>query len=172
LPRYSDNRYKNETIVTIAALFIMLLAAGVSLTTISVGNDIENNEYLLDESVDPVFEAERAALAGIKAAKGHIECHGIKARGNLPKRFYANGGSFEVAWGDINMADSTVRVMSRGYYEADDEKIYESKLESIINVKFLTAHDTQLLLNYYSHDSHYNHPDDTENKSETRGFGQ
>lgn len=140
---------KSDTVITIVALFVMLIAGGISISTISTNQNVQSLQVSAIEPVNPVSLAEQAAMAGIKAAKSHIECHGIKKPGGLPRQFYVNGGRFEVNWDEINVTDSTVHIVSTGYYESDGKKMYTSRLESIIDISFLPSHDQRILSDYY-----------------------
>jgi len=147
------NSNRSDTAVTMVVLCVMLLAGGISIATINT----DQNSQLMDNSVleiaDPFDKAEQAAMAGIKAAKGHIECHGINESGGLPEQFFANGGRFEVAWDEINVNDSTVHIVSTGYYELNLDKIYTSQLESVIKVDIFATHSQQILKDYYKNHS-------------------
>lgn len=151
MPRIIDrSKNRSDIIVTIFALFAIFLAGGISIATISTNHKTHsrhNAEITLD---NPVIKAEQAALAGIQAAKGHIECHGRIQSGSLPQRFYANGSRFEVAWEDIDLRDSTVHIISTGFYELDEGKFYSSKLETVIKVKLLSSHQPPILDEYYT----------------------
>jgi hypothetical protein len=146
-----SGKNRSDSFVTIFAIFAILLAGGISIGTMS------SNEAIPNIVADPLDRAEQAAFAGIQAAKGHIECHGIKHRGALPQQFFANGGRFEVAWDEPNPADSTVRVVATGYYESilDPEKgnshIYSSRLESVLKVNTVSTHSNgpAILDHYY-----------------------
>lgn len=116
-----------------------------------------SNEIIPPPIDDPTSKADEAASAGIQAARGHIECHGLKQQGALPRQFFANGGRFEVAWSDFNPTDSTVRVISTGYYEIPglpDEfgaKSYCTRLESTLKVNLISTHSqTPILARYYT----------------------
>ncbi|MCD6161499.1 MAG: hypothetical protein J7K40_03680 [candidate division Zixibacteria bacterium] len=140
---------KNDTIIMVVALFVMLLAGGISMSTINTDQNVKSMQVAAIEPLNPLNLAEQAAMAGIKAAKGHIECHSIKKPGSLPRQFYVNGGRFEVEWDDINIADSTVNIVSTGYYESDSKKTYTSRLESVIDLSFMPSHNQQILSDYY-----------------------
>ena len=140
---------KSDNLVTVFAIFAILLAGGISLGTMS------QPEITQQPVADPVKLAEQAAYAGIEAARWHIECHGLKAGGALPRRFYVNGGRFEVAWDGLNQADSTVRVLSTGYYEIAgdsleiENRVFCSMLETIIKID-CTAHPrSEILARHY-----------------------
>ena len=147
---------RSEIAVTIVAMFVLLLVGGISLTTISISQNTQTMTDTAYEPFNPVNKAEQAAMAGIKAAKGHIECHGIKKSGGLPQQYFVNGGRFEVAWDDINLVDSTVNIVSTGFYEFDSGNTYTSKLESVIDLNLLSSHNQQILSGYYN--NHTNKP--------------
>ena len=153
---------RSDTAVTMVVLCVMLLAGGISIATINTDQNSQLQDNSILETVDPFDKAEQAAMAGIKAAKGHIECHGLRENGSLPEQYFVNGGRFEVAWDDINVNDSTVHIVSTGFFELSTDKIYTSQLESVIKVNFLTTHGQQFLKDYYKHHSHSygNHPAD------------
>jgi hypothetical protein len=146
-----SEKNRSDSFVTIFAIFAILLAAGISVGTMN------SRETIPDIVIDPVDRAEQAAFAGIQAAKGHIECHGIKHRGALPQQYFANGGKFSVAWDEPNMNDSTVHVVATGYYESllDPESgsahIYSSRLESVVRINIVSAHSNGvgILEHYY-----------------------
>lgn len=141
---------QGDRVVTVFAIFAIILAVAISVVTMG------SHEIIQLPVDDPMSRADEAASAGISAAKGHIECHGLKQRGALPRQFFANGGRFEVAWGDLNPADSTVRVVSTGFYEIPgipDEfgaKSYCSRLESTLKVNLIATHNqSPILARYY-----------------------
>jgi len=72
------------------------------------------------------------------------------------EQYFVNGGRFEVAWDDINLADSTVNIVSTGSYEFDSGNTYTSKLESVIDLDLLSSHNQQILSGYYN--NHINKP--------------
>ena len=147
------NNSRNDMVITIVALTVLIFAGGISIATI---NTDHKKSYLNDsilEPLDPFDKAEQAAIAGIKAAQGHINCHGIKESGGLPERFYANGGRFKVSWDDINIEDSTVHIVSTGYFETNDENTYTSHLESEIKVELAVTHNQKILSEYYKNHS-------------------
>jgi hypothetical protein len=141
---------QNDRLVTVFAIFAIILAAAISFATLG-------NHSLAAPSVeDPADQAADAAAAGIQAAKGHIECHSLKSGGALPRQYYANGGKFEVAWSEFNPIDSTVRIISTGYYEipgmADEfgAKNYCARLETDMKVNLtVTQNQTPILARYY-----------------------
>lgn len=156
MPRIVDrSKNRSDTIVTIFALFAIFLAGGISIATISTDlktHSSHNAEIMQD---NPVSKAEQAAFAGIQAAKGHIECHGRIQSGSLPRQFYANGGRFEVTWEDIDLSDSTVHIISTGFYELDGGKFYSSKLETVMKVKLLSSHQPPILDKYYRRNNNH-----------------
>jgi len=147
-----DNR--SDIVVTLFALFALLLAGGISIATITTDKEVKSSdrtEFGLD---DPLNKVEIAAKAGIDAARGHIQCHGITESGGLPSQYYANGARFEVVWDKINLLDSTVHIISTGFINHDDGQIYTSKLESILKVDLMVTHEIPILHEYYKQNSY------------------
>lgn len=141
---------KTDRIVIIFAVFAIIMAAAISFATLG------NHEVTAPQAEDPGDRAAEAAAAGIQAAKGHIECHSLKSGGSLPRQYFANGGRFEVAWSEFNPADSTVQIISTGYYEipgmADEfgAKSYCARQETNLKVKLVPTHNqTPILARYY-----------------------
>jgi len=132
----------------IAALCVVIFAGAMTFSPITGKNNQQAGKAAA-ETTNPFDMAEQAAMAGISAARGHIECHGIRQRGGLPRQFYVNGGSFEVTWGEVNLADSTVHVISVGYLESGLGAAYTSTLQSDLRVNLLPAHSQTILLHYY-----------------------
>ncbi len=150
---YSKNR--SDTVITIFALFAMLLAGGISIATINTDQQSKSPGSSMSGLADPLEMAEQAALAGLDAARGHIECHGIRARGGLPEHFYANGARYKVTWDDINLGDSTVFVVSTGLYTLGDGETCNTKLESVIKVDLMVSHEKPIFHEYYLKNSKY-----------------
>ncbi|MCP4580460.1 MAG: hypothetical protein GY839_02500 [candidate division Zixibacteria bacterium] len=146
-----NNRHgsRSDVVVTLFALLAIVLAGGISIATISTEKQADPFGAEDLSLTDPVGKAETAALAGIDAARGHIECHGITESGGLPGQYYANGARFEVAWDKINLADSTVHIVSTGFMSQDDGKIFSSIIESVHKIDFLASHDRPVLHEYY-----------------------
>jgi hypothetical protein len=141
---------QNDRLVTVFAIFAIILAAAISFATLGDKN------IIAPSAENPVDQAADAAAAGIQAAKGHIECHSLKSGGALPRQYYANGGKFEVAWGEFNPIDSTVKIISTGYYDipgmADEfgAKNYCARLETDMKVNLTATHSqTPILPIYY-----------------------
>jgi hypothetical protein len=147
-----DDRSKNrsDSVVMIFALFAIFLAGGISIATITTDH---NTEVAFKDN--PISKAEQAAYAGIQAAKGHIQCHGRTQSGSLPRQFYVNGGKFEVTWENINLSDSTVHVISTGFYDVDGGKSYSSKLETVMKITLLSSHQPPILDDYYQKNKDY-----------------
>ncbi|OQX91531.1 MAG: hypothetical protein B6D58_07635 [candidate division Zixibacteria bacterium 4484_95] len=151
MPRIVDRtKNRSDSIVMIFALFAIFLAGGISIATITTGR---NTEVAFDNN--PITKAEQAAYAGIQAAKGHIECHGRTQSGSLPRQFYVNGGKFEVTWENLNLSDSTVHIISTGFYDGDGGKSYSSKLETVMKVTLLSSHQPPILDDYYKRTKDY-----------------
>jgi len=147
-----DNR--SDIVVTLFALFALLLAGGISIATITTDNEVKSSAKIDLGLEDPLNKVEIAARAGIDAARGHIQCHGITKSGGLPSQYYANGARFEVAWDKIDLSDSTVHVMSTGFINHDDGQIYTSKLESVLKVDLMVSHEVPILHEYYKKSGH------------------
>lgn len=145
---------KSDLVVTLFALFSILLAGGISIATISTDQQSEPIDVIDINKQDPVIKAEQAALAGLMAARGHIECHGITEKGGLPDQYYANGARFSAVWDKINLSDSTVHIISTGYFGDSDGEVHSSKFESIIKVDLASAHNQGILSDYYR--NHHN----------------
>ena len=143
----SGNR--SDTIVTLFALLAIFLAGGISIATISTDKNTDSGDHYAIGVADPIGQGELAAMAGISAAKGHIECHGITEGGGLPESYYANGARFEVAWDEINLADSTVYIVSTGYVSQADGQVFSSVIESVTKIDLLTAHEPPIMHDYY-----------------------
>lgn len=147
---HGRSRNQSDLIVTIFAIFAILLAGGISIATISTDQQSQPMEAVNFDKQEPIVKAEQAALAGLMAVRGHIECHGIKEKGGLPDQYYANGARFSAVWDDINLNDSTVHVISTGYFGDNDGEMHSSKFESIIKVDLASAHNEGILNNYYN----------------------
>ena len=148
---FGDKRSSNrsDTIVTLFALLAIFLAGGISIATISTDKQSDSlGQYNIGID-DPIGQAELAAMAGISAAKGHIECHGLTESGGLPGSYYANGARFEVAWDEIDLTDSTVYIVSKGYVSQADGQIFSSVIESVTKIDLLASHDRPILHDYY-----------------------
>ena len=161
------NELKGDSVLTIFALCAMLLAGGLSLATITT--DFRSATGNRNQSLnDPLTRAELAANAGISAARGHIECHGILDSGGLPEQYYANGARFKVSWDDIDLKDSTVHIVSAGFVDNAAGETYTSKLESIIKVDLLSVHDRPIFHEYYDRNVGYEGTADVHNKQSDR----
>ena len=148
---FFDNRKGNrsDTVITLFALGAILLAGGISLATISTDNNSGIGQAIDIYEADPLSRAEQAAFAGISAARGHIECHGITESGGLRDQYYANGARFSAVWEEINMVDSTVKVTVIGYCQDDSGEEYKTRFESVIKVELLKAHGRPPMHEYY-----------------------
>jgi len=140
---------KSDMVVTLFALFSILIAGGISIATITTNNEIESEINVNIYEIDPLIRAEQAAMAGIDAAKGHIQCHGIVDPGGLPNQYYANGARFEAVWDEINLKDSTVHVVSTGFCQTEKGEEFTTKYESIIKVNLIATHDQAILQDFY-----------------------
>lgn len=147
-----DNR--SDIVVTLFALFALLLAGGISIATITTDNEVKSLNKIDLGLEDPLNKVEMAAKAGIDAARGHIQCHGITESGGLPSQYYVNGARFEVVWDKIDLSDSTVHVISTGFINHDNGQIYTSKLESVLKVDLLVSHEIPVLHEYYMKNGH------------------
>ncbi len=141
---------RSDMVVTIFAIFAILLAGGISVATISTDKNSDIGAINTVMDAQPLARAEQAAMAGVSAVKGHIECHGITESGGLPDQYYANGARFNALWDEINLADSTVKIISTGYCLDDDGLEYSTEYESIIKVDLLASHDHPILQDYYN----------------------
>jgi len=146
-----DNRNGNRSdiVVTLFAVLAIVMAGGISIATISTDKQADSFDKFNLGMADPVSKAETAALAGIEAARGHIECHSITESGGLPAQYYANGARFEVAWDEIDLTDSTVHIVSTGFISQNDGKIFSSIIESVHKVDFVASHERPILHDYY-----------------------
>ena len=139
----SDSR--TDTVVLIFSTLAVLIAATLSMATISTGT-----RALMDDSPDPTERAESAANAGIDAARWHIECNGRVKAGGLSPRYHINGATYKVEWDDVDMTDSTVTVRSTGDFSWGDERHFRVQVESKIKLDFLPPHRNEILEAYYS----------------------
>ncbi len=161
-PGIFRNENRGDFLLTFIAVGIILLAAGITVG--KVKND--DHSATAVSITDPIAIAEEAAYAGIQAAKGHIECHGPRERGALPKQFYANGGRFKVVWDDFNPADSTIRVMAYGYCdmpstEGENGWTYTTRLESVIKIDRAISNGQKRILRHF-YDKQYRGSSDVE----------
>lgn len=136
---------RTDTVVLIFSTLAVLIAATLSMATIST-----NHSDVNFDTQDPLEKAEAAADAGIDAARWHIECHGRTEAGGLSPKYFINGATYKVEWDDINLADSTVNVRSLGNYTRGDDKNYEILVESRIKIEFMPSHRREILEDYYS----------------------
>ena len=143
---------RSDTIVTLIAIFSIILAGSISIATITTEQNIDNTASLNIYDADPLARAEQAAIAGIHAAKGHIQCHGLVDQGGLPDQYFANGARFMTVWDDINVNDSTVHIISTGYCRDNNGEEHITKLESVVKIDLLISHHQPILHDYY--DSH------------------
>jgi hypothetical protein len=136
---------RTDTVVLIFSALAVLIAATLSMATIST-----NHDTLAVNSPDAAERAEAAAQAGLDAARWHIECHGRTEAGGLTPKYFINGATYEVEWDDVNLADSTVTVRSTGQFSWGRGKQSEVSVESKIKLEFLAAHNQNILKDYYS----------------------
>jgi hypothetical protein len=136
---------RTDTVVLIFSALAVLIAATLSMATIST-----NHDTLAVNSPDAAERAEAAAQAGLDAARWHIECHGRTEAGGLTPKYFINGATYEVEWDDVNLADSTVTVRSTGQFSWGRGKQSEVSVESKIKLEFLAAHNQDILKDYYS----------------------
>ena len=141
---------RGDSAVTIFAIFAMLLAGGISIATISTDKNTDTGIPVNVMDIDPLARAEQAAAAGVKAVQGHIECHGITESGGLPDQYYANGARFNATWDEINLADSTVKIITKGYCVNENGMEYSTTFESVIKVNLLATHNQAILQDYYN----------------------
>jgi hypothetical protein len=154
---------RSDMVVTLIAIFSIIMAGGISIATITTDQNTDNAPVALNiYDTDPLARAEQAAMAGIHAVKGHIECHGRTDKGGLPDQYYANGARFTAVWDDINLTDSTVHVVSTGYCRDNSGEEHVTQLESIMKIDLLYSHHSSILQDYYS-SSHGIIPDSTDN---------
>lgn len=136
--------FKADSIVLLLSVMAVLVAATLTMATISKSND----EYSFN-SPDPLKRAEQAAKAGIEAARWHIQCHGRTDSGELQARYFVNGATYKVEWGTLLQSDSTVDVRSRAYFSWGGEKRYEVDLNTRIKIDYLPAHGEEIPRDYY-----------------------
>lgn len=136
---------RTDMVVLIFSTLAVLIAATLSMATIST-----NKDGIIYETLDPLKKAEDAANAGVDAARWHIECHGRTGAGGLTPKYFVNGAIYTVEWDDVNLADSTVNVRSRGDFTRGDDKHYEILVESRIKIEFMPSHKQEILSEYYS----------------------
>lgn len=136
---------RTDTVVLIFSTLAVLIAATLSMATISTTHD-----KALYDTLDPLKKAEDAANAGVDAARWHIECHGRTEAGGLTPKYFVNGATYTVEWDNVNLADSTVNVRSTGNFKRGDDKHYEIQVESKIKIEFLPSHRQDILEDYYS----------------------
>jgi hypothetical protein len=137
---------RTDTVVLIFSTLAVLIAATLSMATISNNHD----DTIAIDSPDAAKRAEAAANAGIESAKWHIECHGRTEAGGLMPKYYINGAIYTVEWDDVNMADSTVTVRSLGEFSWGDNECSEVMVESTINLEFFPKHNQEILSDYYN----------------------
>jgi hypothetical protein len=140
---HSDTR--TDTVVLIFSTMAVLIAATLSMATIST-----NHDDIIYDTLDPLEKAEAAANAGVDAARWHIECHGRTEAGGLTPKYFVNGATYTVEWDDVDLADSTVNVRSTGDFTRGDDKHYEIQVESRIKIEFMPSHNQEILKDYYS----------------------
>jgi hypothetical protein len=136
---------KTDTVVLMFSTLAVLIAATLSMATISNGT-----KGFIEDSPDPGERAEAAASAGIDAARWHIECHGRTEAGGLTPKYFVNGATYTVEWDDVDMSDSTVTVRSFGDFSWGDDQHYKVSMESTLKLEFFPAHRQNILAEYYS----------------------
>lgn len=139
--------FKADSIVLLLSAMAVLVAATLTMATIS-----RNNDELAFNSPDPLKRAEQAAKAGIEAARWHIQCHGRADSAGLPERYFVNGATYKVEWDTLDKSDSTVDVRSSGYFSWGGEREYQVDLNTSIKIGYLPAHGEDILSDYYTGD--------------------
>jgi hypothetical protein len=137
---------KTDLPILIISIIAVLVAGALSMATIARWSD----KNVISTASIPVEAADEAARAGIGAARWHIECHGRTTAGSLSPHYNVNGGLYRVAWGDMNLQDSLVEVISEGIFTVANNQDYSVRLDSTIKVNFLPAHTNEILTSYYS----------------------
>ena len=137
---------RNDGATLTLSAIALLLAILFSINTFSG----QATETSFNDSSDPFDQAQSAAQAGIEIAKWQIECNGYVAHGSLPPHFWINGATYTVEWDDVNMADSTVNIRSRGDMPAPDDMKYGIVKVAKIKLSFLPAQKNEILNDYYS----------------------
>jgi hypothetical protein len=132
--------------VLVLSIIAVLVAAVLSMATIVTRSD----KNTISATSIPDEVANEAAKAGISAAKWHIECHGRTTAGNLSSHYYINGATYRASWGDMDLQDSMVQVVSEGNFAVGNNQDYKVRLESKIKINFLPAHKNEILTSYYS----------------------
>ncbi len=132
--------------VLVLSVLAVLVAGAISITTISNSSD---KNYVAGVS-SPGQIADQAAMAGLEAAKWHIECHGRTTSGSIGPHFCINGALYSAEWGDMNPLDSTVVVKSTGDYEISKGQVFRAHLESKLKIEYLPPHKNMILSSYYS----------------------
>ena len=138
----------NDGATLTLSVIALLLAILFSINTFTG----QATETSFDNSTDPFDQAQTAAQAGIEIAKWQIECNGYVAHGSLPPHFWINGATYTVEWDDVNMADSTVNIRSRGDMPVPDNMRYGVVKEAKVKLSFLPVRKNAILNDYYSKD--------------------
>ncbi len=142
---------KLDSAVLIASALAVLVAATLTMATITRNSErSERRTEIFFDSPDPMKRAEQAARAGLDAAKWHIECHGRVEAGGLSPKYFNNGATYTVTWGDVDLSDSTVVVRSKGSFSWDGKRQYQVDAESKIKIESLPSHGQEILGAYYS----------------------
>lgn len=136
---------RTDTVVLIFSTLAVLIAATLSMATISSSPDIAKIDSPIASE-----RAEAAANAGIETARWHIENHGRIMAGGLAPRYYINGAIYKVEWDDVDMVDSTVSVRSLGKFSWGNDNVNEVMVESKIKLEFLPTHTENILSDYYT----------------------
>jgi hypothetical protein len=142
----NPNYLKNDIPALTLSVGALILAVLISTITISG----HGNGMTTQASSTPYEMANSAARAGVEMAKWQIECHGRIIRGGIPKRYHINGASFEANWDDVDLADSTAIVRSRGFSPGSTSFEYIVDLESKVKIEFLPVRKNQILAEYYT----------------------
>jgi hypothetical protein len=150
----NKNETRADSFVLVMSMLAVLVAATLTMATISKNSENPGFDEGIDfTSPDPLKRARIAAEAGIEAARYHIECHGRVSAGKLAPRYFANGATYAVQWGDVNFADSTVVVRSKAHFSWGGSKTYEMEMESKVRLEYFPTHGQQILSSYYSLDT-------------------
>jgi hypothetical protein len=139
---------KNDGATITLSVLALLIAIVLSINTFTG----QATETSFGNSTDPFDQAQSAAQAGVEIAQWHIECNGYVEHGSLPPHFWINGATYTVEWDDVNMADSTVNIRSRGDMPAPDDLKYGVVKKAKVKLSFLPAQKNAILSDYYSKD--------------------
>jgi hypothetical protein len=140
------NPSQNDIPILMLSVASLLAAVLISLFTITSHSRGEAEAA----SRDPYQMAESAARAGVEVAAWHIQCHGRVVRGSIGKRYHINGASFQAAWGDVNLSDSTVTIKSIGFSQIGNNQEYTLEIETRVKLDFLPLRRNEILTDYYT----------------------